>query len=148
MHNEWRNGIEDLESGEFWEAHESWEAVWHALPESAARETTQALIQFAAACYKVRQADEGRSREEMQRGMRGLIERARGHLESAGALGSPHPSWEPARLEEALDQLDDVLEEWQSGAAQSSVANDVQGAADDLAAHLRDPPGPVESRET
>jgi len=48
----------------------------------------QVLIQFAAASYKVEQCREGCAAEAMQRGMEGLIERARQHLNGGRGLGA------------------------------------------------------------
>lgn len=53
-------GVDLFNHGYFWEAHESWEALWHAYPaESEAAKLLQALIKLAAANVKRR---EGRPR--------------------------------------------------------------------------------------
>ncbi len=49
-----RAGLWYLSAGFYWEAHEVLEPVWMALPEGAARELTQALIQLANARLKAR----------------------------------------------------------------------------------------------
>ncbi|MFP1633610.1 DUF309 domain-containing protein [Zhengella sp. ZM62] len=49
----WAAGFVLLRRGFFWEAHEVWEPVWHALaPDSADRAFVQAAIQFANARLK------------------------------------------------------------------------------------------------
>ncbi|MDE4173767.1 DUF309 domain-containing protein [Phaeobacter sp. PT47_59] len=49
----WRAGLQFLETGYFWEAHEVWEAVWMALPEGTeARRLVQGMIQLANAELK------------------------------------------------------------------------------------------------
>jgi len=139
----WRRGIDELRAGDYWEAHEAWETVWHELPESEAREATQALIQFAAACYKIRQVDDGRTAGEMRRGIEGLVERARGHLEAADGLDGPETSWERGRLEEGLDRLEELRKCWASGRSRPWVAREIRDTADALAAHLDSCTGPT-----
>ncbi|MFT4959203.1 MAG: hypothetical protein ACI92Z_000276 [Paracoccaceae bacterium] len=49
----WRAGLQYLEQGFFWEAHEAFEPVWMVMPpNSAKRHMVQALIQFANASLK------------------------------------------------------------------------------------------------
>ena len=51
----WRAGLEWLDRGYFWEAHEAMEAVWQALPvNSAERRLVRAMIQAANAGLKAR----------------------------------------------------------------------------------------------
>lgn len=51
----WRAGLQFLETGYFWEAHEVWEAVWMALPEgSDEKRLVQGMIQLANAELKRR----------------------------------------------------------------------------------------------
>lgn len=46
-------GVDLYNAGYFWEAHEAWEGLWTALPESDLQRTfLQGLIQCAAACVK------------------------------------------------------------------------------------------------
>lgn len=59
---EWRKcepylwGIDLFNNGYYWEAHESWEAVWHATGRSGATaDFCKALIKFAAAGVKARE---------------------------------------------------------------------------------------------
>ncbi len=55
---EYRRGVELFNAGYFWEAHESWEAVWHALGRQGAEaDFLKGLIKLAAAGVK---AGEGR----------------------------------------------------------------------------------------
>lgn len=143
MHADWQQGLEDLEAGRYWEAHESWEDVWLELPESEAREAIQALIQYAAACYKVDQVAQGRSADDMQKGMKGLLERAREHLDSAESLGSPRTSWELDRLAAALDRIEGILQHWRSGAPLALVERKIGTHADALADDFSKVDGPL-----
>ena len=85
---EWREcepylwGIDLFNSGYYWEAHESWEAVWHATGRSGAMaDFCKALIKFAAAGVKAR---EGRAN-----GVKRHAQRAKQLLESvATQIGS------------------------------------------------------------
>ena len=47
-------GVDLYHQGYFWEAHEYWEAVYHAASDSAHRDLIQALIQLAAALLNAR----------------------------------------------------------------------------------------------
>ncbi len=133
----WQRGVEDLADGAFWEAHEGWEDVWRGLPESSAREATQALIQFAAACYKVRQASDDREEAAMQRGMERLLEMGRGHLERAEELKPPETTWDHALLRQKFDRLERILEAWQEDESLDEVVEDVENVADELAEVLQ-----------
>lgn len=69
-------GIDLFNAAFFWEAHESWEAVWHAVErQSVVGHFLQALIQSSAA---VLQHHRGR-----MRGVRNLLERSNANLEAA-----------------------------------------------------------------
>jgi Domain of unknown function (DUF309) len=46
-------GIDLYNAGYFWEAHESWEALWRVETDAAIRERLQGLILAAAACLKL-----------------------------------------------------------------------------------------------
>lgn len=48
----WRAGRAAYERGDYFEAHEHWEAVWRAAS-SSERRGYQGLIQLAASCYKL-----------------------------------------------------------------------------------------------
>ena len=75
-------GIDLFNSGYYWEAHEAWEAVWHATGRSGTMaDFCKALIKFAAAGVKAR---EGRTE-----GVKQHAQRARQLLESvATQIGS------------------------------------------------------------
>ena len=134
LHDAWQDGVLMLASGEYWEAHERWESIWIGLPVSAHREALQALIQFAAACHKVKQARAGRAESGMQRGMGILIESAKGHLGAAAPC--PGPDFEVEALEEALDALSDVLTLWKAGEALMAVEARIEAIATALASRL------------
>jgi uncharacterized protein len=52
-HDEYLWGVDLYNAGFFWEAHEAWEAAWHAAASDRLQhEFVQALIQCAAACLK------------------------------------------------------------------------------------------------
>ncbi|WP_213545720.1 DUF309 domain-containing protein [Vannielia litorea] len=51
-----RTGLDWIDAGYFWEAHEVLEPVWMALPDGPARTGVQALIQLANAGLKARMA--------------------------------------------------------------------------------------------
>jgi len=53
-----RAGVEQFNRGEFWRAHESWEAVWLA-SRGERRQFLQGLIQVAAACYHIERDNRG-----------------------------------------------------------------------------------------
>lgn len=101
-------GLRLIREGEYWEAHESLEELWTRAPEGAEREAMQALIQFAAAAYKIDQVDDGRDPESMRRGMAKLVESAISRLDEAGA----QVAWDVTALREALGRIDTVREEW------------------------------------
>ena len=114
--DQWDRGLALLRSGDYWEAHEAWEDVWLSYPvESAARRATKALIQFAAICYKPEQAAAGRIEKSMQRGMGRLLETATKHLADSSQLDVPAPHWDLDALEEALEKLTGVHEQWCRG---------------------------------
>lgn len=107
---DWTAGCAALCEGRFWEAHEHWERVWRLLPESAAREAVQALIQFAAACHKTVQLG---APDAMQRGMAALIESGRAHLDAAHRVPQkPGVRFDLALIRGAFAELDDVQTTW------------------------------------
>lgn len=106
---EWRRGLELIEKGEYWAAHEALEVVWLGEPDGATRDAVQSLIQFAAAAHKLEQTRRGRSPESMQRGMEKLISRAMRLIESSDGA---RPSWNVDALREALEELDEVRRAW------------------------------------
>ena len=138
--DDFEGGLRCLETAAFWDAHEALEPLWKALPVgSARREAVQALIQFAAAGYKLVQA-ERRSEPRMQRGMASLIVSARAHVEasrSASDAGSPAPGWDLAALEAGLDDLDAVHRRWSAGAERAVCFEGAAALARDLAGRLR-----------
>ncbi|MFB6372923.1 MAG: DUF309 domain-containing protein [Bradymonadaceae bacterium] len=139
MTDDWHRGLDQLAAADFWQAHESWEAIWRDLPDdSAAREATQALIQFAAACYKVQQARQGRAPANMQQGMAALVDLARGHLDNAADGAPPTTSWPHALLREALDRLDELLARWRDTDDLEATDAVVHRLADQLASRLLD----------
>jgi uncharacterized protein len=69
-----RLGIEQLNAGAFYEAHESWEEIWRSTaPEP--RTLFQGLVQVAAAMHQYRDL-------ERRSGPQKTLAKARGHLES------------------------------------------------------------------
>ena len=55
---EFRRGIELFQHGFYWEAHEAWEAVWHALARTGpAADFLKGLIKLAAAGVKAREGN-------------------------------------------------------------------------------------------
>src|SRR5437762_3525728 len=78
------HGAQLFNRGEFWEAHEAWEAVWNearAAGDPAGTACAQGLIQVAAAFLKRQQRAET--------GAAKLMARAREHLAAAQAAGGP-----------------------------------------------------------
>ena len=134
--DDWQRGIEDLAGGDFWEAHEAWEEIWRELPASAAREAMQALIQFAAACYKLDQVRDGRQVGDMQQGMAALIGRARGHLDRADQRVAPTTTWDREELRGALDRLEAFLSAWRRDSDFAAAAASVAALAEALASRL------------
>jgi len=45
-------GVDLFNAGYFWEAHEMWEAAWHAAPDETQKSFMQALVQYAAGMLK------------------------------------------------------------------------------------------------
>ena len=55
-----RRGVELFDAGYYWEAHEAWEALWHAAGRrGATADVLRGLIKLAAAGIKVRERREG-----------------------------------------------------------------------------------------
>lgn len=78
--NAFRTGLAWLDAGFFWEAHEVLEPVWLALPpNSAERQLTQGLIQFANAALKARMGRMAAARR--------ICAMARSHAAEAGQGG-------------------------------------------------------------
>lgn len=110
-------GLRLIREGAYWEAHEALEQIWKSAPAGPGREAIQALIQFAAAAYKIDQARDGRDPDSMRRGMAKLVESARSRLDEERAM----VSWDVAALREALDHIDTVRDEW-SGHGDADIA--------------------------
>ncbi len=119
--DEWRQerfqtGLNLLHDGQFWEAHESWEELWHSYPNaSSARHATQALIQLAAICYKPTQAAAGRTTKGMQRGMKRLLATARDHIQAARDLPPPCVDWNLRHLATTLQDMEKIRSHWVAG---------------------------------
>jgi predicted metal-dependent hydrolase len=126
MTNSWEKGLRLVREGAYWEAHEALEARWHATDKGCARDAIQALIQFAAAAYKIEQAREGRAPESMQRGMAKLIDRA---LSLVDGSTIQQVGWEVDALAAALRELDGVRGQWVAGASNAVVAEQAHEVA-------------------
>ncbi|MBN9121674.1 MAG: DUF309 domain-containing protein [Planctomycetes bacterium] len=75
-------GFDLFDAGFYWEAHESWEALWHAHGRKGPiADVLKGLIKLAAAGVKVRQGRPG--------GVRSLAARAAGHFETARGEAGP-----------------------------------------------------------
>ena len=103
----WRYAIDLFNHGFYWEAHEAWEGVWHALGRSTpAARFVQGLIHLAAAAVKVR---EGRPE-----GVRRHAARARALLavgEGPENGGDPLPGGRSRPLGLVATSLADVVAE-------------------------------------
>ena len=133
---DWEEGISKLAQHDYWQAHEEWEAIWALLPDSPAREGLQALIQFAAACYKSTQAA-AKPEASMQRGMEALLRTAGTHLANAGEEKHPlQPGFELSLLSRGLQELTALLKEWSSGLPLSTLQLRVQTIATRLSSEL------------
>ena len=89
-----------FDRGYWWEAHEWWEASWHATDDNALRRLLQGLIQLAAAWLKWVAGNE--------RGRQGLWSRSREHL-LAATVGEPHPAGlDVLRLVDRVDRWFDA----------------------------------------
>ena len=111
-----QQGLALLHSAHYWKAHEEWEQLWLSCPDpSGARQATKALIQMAAICYKPEQAAQGRAEADMQKGMMKLLITARRHLSESFERCAPQPRWRRPSLQEALDDLQVVVDDWRSG---------------------------------
>jgi uncharacterized protein len=87
-----RRGIELFDAGYYWEAHEAWEALWHAVGRrGATADVLRGLIKLAAAGIKVRERREAGVRTHGRR--------------AAECFAS-------ARLQDGRDQLGLDLDEW------------------------------------
>ena len=113
--DEWRTcpaylwGIDLFNAGYYWEAHEAWEAVWHAAGRTGVMaDFAKALIKLAAACVKARG---GRPH-----GVELHARRAAELLSSvASTLPTDRPHFmglSPDRLIRAADQLAASPEKW------------------------------------
>ncbi len=137
----WRQGLDLLGAGDFWDAHEAFEDIWALLPDSPAREALQALIQIAAACHKLHQAAT-RDPAGMQRGMQALLHTATAHL-NAGHLdvrqdGGPErallPGFPLEPAHQTLAALTILLDDWRDDAPLDALIR----RATDLTADLAD----------
>ena len=55
-HERWQNACQLFEAGYYWEAHEAWESLWHAVGRSGpAADCLKGLIKWAAAGVKARE---------------------------------------------------------------------------------------------
>lgn len=70
-----QKGLELFQNGEYFEAHETWEAYWNTLDASAYKNHIQGLIQCAAAMHLYK--------ENRLVGARKVIERAKLNLDGA-----------------------------------------------------------------
>ncbi|MGM0556465.1 MAG: DUF309 domain-containing protein [Myxococcota bacterium] len=131
MTTAWQNGLKLIRERAYWDAHEQLEQVWHATSEGQARDATQALIQFAAAAYKIDQARQGRAPESMQRGMGKLIDRALALLDGTSV---ERVGWNAVALARALEELDEVRLGWKRGSSICATADE----ASEVAARLVD----------
>ncbi len=128
--DQFTRGLDLLKAGDYWEAHEAWEDLWHTLPKDcAARRATKALIQLAAICYKPEQAASGRCETAMQRGMGKLIETAQTHLRDSGDLPGPTPGFDDHALADALARLEAIHNDWCHGEELHEIRCRVQQAA-------------------
>jgi hypothetical protein len=80
--NSWLYALDLFNAGFYWEAHEAWEAFWHALgrvtPEAR---FIQGLIHLAAACVKIREGRPAGVKSHTQRA-RELMGEVRGAIDS------------------------------------------------------------------
>lgn len=75
MNSRWLHAIDLFNEGFYWEAHESWEAFWHALGRTTAEARfVQALIHLTAACVKIREGKPAGVRSHTQRARKLLAE--------------------------------------------------------------------------
>lgn len=69
----WLWGVDLFNHGYWWEAHEAFEALWHAAGRSGPRaDFVQAAIHLAAACLNRRRGHEAAARRQAARAARGL----------------------------------------------------------------------------
>jgi hypothetical protein len=125
-------GLALIDEGAYWDAHEALEVAWLSLPGGAERDATQALIQFAAAAYKIEQAREGRETASMQRGMQKLIASARSLLDA----DTSDVSWNVDALRSAIDDLDGVRRGWEQHHDESLASQRAAATAAELVAAL------------
>jgi len=89
-----RLGVEQFNRREFWNAHESWEAIWLA-SDGERRQFLQGLIQLAAVCYHLE--------NENERGAERLLDLARAKLRPLpGRYGG-------IALDELIEQADRLV---------------------------------------
>lgn len=127
----WATGLSLIESGAYWEAHEALESLWHDTDAQVRSDAIQALIQFAAAAYKIEQARDGRGESSMQRGMGKLIKKALALLSGASSVDA---GMDVDALERALREMEVVREQWVRGGTAERAA----AAARDVASVLVD----------
>lgn len=96
-HEAWLFGIDLFNRGYWWEAHEWWEAAWHATRDDAMGHLLQGLIQLAAAWLKWEDGN--------RKGRRGLWRRSRDHLLAATTEGSSLAGLEVACVVDGMDRL-------------------------------------------
>lgn len=77
LRSAWRAAERATASGQWWQAHESFELVWRGGIDAEAAQSVRALIQVCAALHKPRQAREARAmRYDLRAGMSRLLDRA------------------------------------------------------------------------
>lgn len=102
--SEWLYALELFNGGFYWEAHEAWEAFWHALGRTTPEARhVQGLIHLAAACVKIR---EGRPE-----GVKRHAVRARELLGEVGAAGVGDAGAHAAALGLAPESVSSVVKE-------------------------------------
>jgi hypothetical protein len=79
-------GIKYFNKGDFYEAHEAWEAVWRPMPDSPAKRFVQGLIMIAAAFHHYLRGEYNGTGKLITRGM-ALLEMNR-HVEAGIDLDS------------------------------------------------------------
>ena len=100
-------GFDLFNRGYYWEAHETWEAVWHACGRAgAAADLVKGLIKLAAAGVKAREGTAGGVRRHLRRGAELLESAARSIATGKQLLGI-----EPGKLASRFRELADKNEE-------------------------------------
>jgi hypothetical protein len=93
----WLRGLDLFDRRYFWEAHETWEAVWHQVPrDDPYRDLLQGMIQVAAALLKHHLGHDKAAKRLLQRGTARLerVQLAGQHHCRGLALARSMASWE------------------------------------------------------